>query len=254
MVFSSYDWRLPTPAYPRPHPLSALCLRLLLTLSTAFVASGEPDKKPLVEPPVRVAIAPADKIGSLPRFTREVGKRAARAFLEGNWLEARNAYLSILEADPENPLTLANLGATELQLKNYDQARAHLIKALHHNPELHQSRVTLGLVYLEAGETYLAISTLSRAVADHPKDARARNYLAVAARELGWLTAAERELQAAVAAEPDFAEAHYNLALAYMERRPPAVELARRHYQRAIDLGAIADPKLDTRIGTPDEN
>jgi tetratricopeptide (TPR) repeat protein len=228
--------------------LSAVALSLLGFVGMAKTAVAAPGDEPAEEPPVRVAIAPADKIGSLPPFTLEIGKRAARAFLEGNWLEARDAYLTILKADPENPLTLANLGATELQLKNYDKARDHLKKALRNNPEIHQARVTLGLVYLESDQTYLAISTLSRAVADHPKDARAHNYLAVAARELGWLSAAERELQAAVAAEPDFAEAHYNLSLAYMERRPPSVELARRHYQRALDLGAVPDPKLAARI------
>ena len=34
-----------------------------------------------------------------------------------------------------------------------------------------------------------------------------------------------------------------------MERTPPAVELARRHYQRALDLVAQPDEKLAKRIG-----
>ncbi len=232
---------LPPPRQARLSILALGCGCVLLA-SGAAQEEGEPappskpaqpsePARPTEEPPVRVGIAPTERLGSLPPFTREISKRAARAFLEGNWLEAREAYEKILEADEDNALTLANLGATELQLKNYKRAREHLEKALRHQPDLHQARVTLGLVYLEAGESYLAIATLSRAVADHPKDARAHNYLAVAARERGWLAAAERELQAAVAAEPDFAEAHYNLALAYMEKRPPAVELARRPHR-----------------------
>jgi hypothetical protein len=35
----------------------------------------------------------------------------------------------------------------------------------------------------------------------------------------------------------------------YMERVPPAVELARRHYIRSIELGAPPDEKLAERIG-----
>ena len=36
---------------------------------------------------------------------------------------------------------------------------------------------------------------------------------------------------------------------AYMERVPPSVELARRHYVKAVELGAAPDEKLAERIG-----
>ncbi len=209
-------------------------------------AAGDPSSGP---PPVRVGLAQEDDIGaSLPPLVTEISKRAAKAFLAGDWRQARDAYLEILEEDPDNPLTLANLGATYLQMGALEDAKSALERALAIHPGLHAQRVTLGLVYLQGGETYLAISTLSRAVADQPQDARAHNYLAVAARDRGWIDAAERELQAAVAADPSFADAHYNLALVYMEKEPPAFELARRHYRRATELGAAPDPDLAARI------
>ena len=37
----------------------------------------------------------------------------------------------------------------------------------------------------------------------------------------------------------------FNLAVIYIRREPPAIELARRHYRRAIALGAEADPDVE---------
>ena len=202
---------------------------------------------------MRMGLAPSSAIGKLPPLTTEISKRAAKSFLKGDWLAARKDYLEILKADPTNPLTLANLGTTELQLGNLEKARDYLEKALAGRPNLHRARVTLGLVYHESGLSYLALATLAKAVADKPKDARAHNYLAIVARGRGWFDAAERELQEAVAADPGFGEAHYNLALVYMEKRPPSVELARRHYYRAVDLGATTDTDLVARIDAATE-
>ena len=78
---------------------------------------------------VQVGVAPASEVGSLPPLTSAIGKRAAKAFLHGNCREARDAYLEILKSDPENAPTLTNLGATFLELQQYDEARRHLEKA-----------------------------------------------------------------------------------------------------------------------------
>jgi hypothetical protein len=49
-----------------------------------------------------------------------------------------------------------------------------------------------------------------------------------------------------------YGEAHYNLAVLYLERQPPAIELARRHYYRALNLGAEPDAELDRILKKPD--
>ena len=221
---------------------------LLITQKESLAQGNSIDGKPV---PVRIGTAPASEIGALPPLTSAIGKRAAKAFLKGNWHEARDAYLEILRSDPDNAPTLTNLGATFLELEQYTQARKHLEKALQVNPGLHQARTILGVTYLRSGNSYRAIAALSRVVAEQPKNARAHNYLAVATLQRGWTTAAERQLQEAVSADPGFAEAHYNLAIRYMEKKPPAVELARRHYQRAIDLGATPSSRLSARINSP---
>jgi Flp pilus assembly protein TadD len=79
-------------------------------------------------------------------------------------------------------------------------------------------------------------------------NARAHAALAVTLVAKGWMTGAELELQRAIELDPNFGEAHFNLALVCLQRLPPAVELARRHYQRAIDLGENPDPAIEKKL------
>jgi Flp pilus assembly protein TadD len=64
----------------------------------------------------------------------------------------------------------------------------------------------------------------------------------------GWYSAAEDEMRKAIELAPEYAEAHYNLAVFYLERNPPATELARRHYHKSVDLGGAPDPALEKKI------
>jgi len=47
---------------------------------------------------------------------------------------------------------------------------------------------------------------------------------------------------------PEYADAHFNLAVFCLERNPPAVELARRHYREARRLGAEPDPLIEQAL------
>ena len=52
----------------------------------------------------------------------------------------------------------------------------------------------------------------------------------------------------AIAANPEYVDAHYNLAVIYATNKPPAKELAKRHYSKAMELGAEANPSLEKLI------
>ena len=69
----------------------------------------------------------------------------------------------------------------------------------------------------------------------------------------GWYFGAEDEMRKAIELAPDYPEAHFNLAVFYLQRTPPAVELARRHYQKALDLGAAPDPQVAKSLAEPEE-
>lgn len=192
--------------------------------------------------------AKVDKTGMLPPHTKVLGERAAAAFGRQDWPAARKAYLEMLELDDGNALIWANLGAVEQQAGEAKQAIECFEKSVQINPQLAQTWTALGLLLQKQGDTYRAISCFTRAIHEEPEDARAHNYLAIAAKGLGWTDAAEAELQRAIELKPDYGIAHFNMALMLLERRPPAIELARRHYEKALALGVAKDDVVERRL------
>jgi Flp pilus assembly protein TadD len=93
-----------------------------------------------------------------------------------------------------------------------------------------------------------SLAAVAQAVVHAPDDPVARNYLGVAAGRNRWFDAAEAELRRAVELKPDYADAHFNLAVFCLERTPPAVELARRHYEKALECGAAPDPLIEKAL------
>ena len=61
----------------------------------------------------------------------------------------------------------------------------------------------------------------------------------------GWIYGAEQELRRAVELDPAYADAHYNLAVFYLQEKPPATELAKRHYFKAVELGVEKDLSME---------
>jgi tetratricopeptide (TPR) repeat protein len=120
--------------------------------------------------------------------------------------------------------------------------------SVQHNPQLSQSWSALGLLHQKQGDTYLAISMFTRAIHEDPEDARPHNYLAIAAKGLGWPDAAELELLRALELNPKYGIAHFNLALLYLDQKPPATELAKRHYEQALAQGVAKDEIVERRL------
>jgi hypothetical protein len=85
-------------------------------------------------------------------------------------------------------------------------------------------------------------------VAENPADPRAHNSLAIILKRIGWTNGAEVELQKALDLDPDYTEAHFNLAVMYLERKPPSLEMAGRHYRKARALGAAPDEIVEQQI------
>lgn len=188
------------------------------------------------------------KTGSLPPLTGGLAERAAQAFGRKDWDNARKLYQEMMREDPLNALTHANLGAVEQQAGNLQAAQALFSRAVAINPDLQQTWVALGLVSYEKGDLYHALHAIARAIHEDPTDAKAHNYLAAVSKKLGWLDAAESELQRSIELNPDYGNAHFNLALMYLERKPPAIELAKRHYEKAVALGAERDELVEEKL------
>jgi Tfp pilus assembly protein PilF len=51
-------------------------------------------------------------------------------------------------------------------------------------------------------------------------------------------------LRRAITVNPQYAEAHFNLAVIYATAKPPSIALAKRHYEKALELGSSPDQRL----------
>ncbi len=222
--------------------MQAMRLKILVSMSWMMLAVLHAQEAATLNP------AQTEKVGELPPLTKVLNQRAAAAYGKGDWETARNAYREMIDFDPKNALVWANLGAVEQKAGDVKRAAECFEKSVEYNPELAQSWVALGLLRIEAGDTYHAMSALSRAIHEDPEDPRGHNYLAIAVKNLGWADAAEAELQKAIALKPDYGVAHFNLALMMLERRPAALELARRHYDKARALGVEKDEAVERQL------
>lgn len=241
------------PAVPRPEP------------EVAPKSDAEPDADPTAgankpsqfvaqQNPTGLAIGVLDEAvdnQGLPAELESLAKEGALASADQNWEKAHAAYEKMIALAPRNALAYANLGIVEYRRKNYEAARTALRRSLQLNPSISQNWITLGLVYHQERNLELAIASLARALHQDPKDPRAHLYMAVVIHDYGWGSAAEIELQRAIQLDPTYADAHFNLALMYLEKDPPAIELARRHYFMAIDLGAPPDEEIEKQVSSP---
>lgn len=205
-------------------------------------ANGQENRNP------EIKLGLSSGAASIPPELRQVAQEGAMAIAQGRWDVARELYMQMVLLAPGNPLSYANLGVAEYQLKNYREAENNLKKSLDLDPSLSQNWTTLGLIQFEKGQLMLAISSLSRAIHEDPKSAQAHLYLAAVTYENGWTNAAIDELNKVVALEPDHREAHLNLALTYLGMKPPKLELVRRHYETAKRQGAAPHPGIERML------
>ena len=182
---------------------------------------------------------------------RKAAGEGIAAFGKNDLPAAREAFRKLLLEEPQNLTALVNLGLVEYRLNHPAEAEKLLKCAVRLEPDAGIAWLTLGMVCYQQNKLDAALAALSQAALLEPKDARVHNYLAVTIGGKGWDSGAESELQKAIELNPDYADAHFNLAVLYLRRTPPAVELARRHYQKALDLGAAPDPLVEKDLAGP---
>ena len=173
---------------------------------------------------------------------------ALKLLLDGNLKEARTAFQKVLNLSPNNPAALMNLGIVEQRLSNFSEAERLLRRAVQASPNSGAGWLLLGVASLEQQKNEAAFAHFAQAVYLDSKNPQAHLYLAVVLARKSWKTAAEDEFRRALELDDRIADAHYNLAVLYLQHAPPAIELARRHYQRALDLGAAADSAVAAQL------
>ena len=181
----------------------------------------------------------------VPEDLLPLAREAKASFDGGKFKEAEKQYQEILAKSPNNIYSLSNLGVVLFRNGKLKAAELTLKKAIALAPTDEFTHTTLGIVYYQQSKFDDALSELTKSLAINPKSATAHNYLGITASQKGWQEAAAKEMLEAVEENPDYADAHFNLAVVYSTSQPPAKELARRHYNKALALGAAPDSTLD---------
>ena len=175
--------------------------------------------------------------------------REAKDFFDrNNYREAEKSYEKMLSKAPNNVYILSNLGVVRFRSGKLKLAEEAFKKAIAIAPNDAFSHCTLGIVYYSQGRDDDAINELTKSLAINPKNATAHNYLAITAARKGWQEAALKEEETAIALDQNYADAHFNLAVIHATAQPPNKEMARKHYQLAVKLGAEPDAALEQLI------
>lgn len=187
-------------------------------------------------------------IKQMPAGTAELVASASRHFARREYDQAEADYQKILDRDQNNGIALANLATIELQQGKLADAEAHIQAALGQSPDDPYNLSTMGFLKFRREKYNDALNYLSRAAQVDPNNPEIQNYLGLTLSELGQRKPAEAALRRAIQLAPGYAPAHNNLAVIYLTQTPPLPELARWHYQKALEAGQPRNTDLEKML------
>ncbi len=196
-------------------------------------------------PVVQTQEAAKPAVRTLPAGAAPLVAEAQKAFGAGQFDVAEAKYLEVLKMDEKNTVVLANLAAINLQQNHLPQADERLTVALGLDPADAHLQSLMGILRFRQDKIDESIDYLSKASTADPKDSETQNYLGIALSQKGQRGPAEKAFRRAIQLNPNYAGAHYNLSMAYTTSQPPALELARFHYKKAVALGYPANPAVE---------
>jgi len=213
-----------------PPPLS------LNEVATVFLNNAEP--------------APGLSASALPAGEplQAVQARAEKEFQAKNFELAESLFQQVADAAPTNSLAWSNLAAVQLELGKWNLAEKSIRNAIALKSDDAFSHTTLGIILIRTGQADAAMKALLTAINLDPSDPAAFNYLGVAFDQRGDRSRAIQEIEKAVKLSPDYAEAHFNLAVLQASGDAASRQLAKKHYAKALALGASPDPQLDALL------
>ena len=200
-------------------------------------------KKPEME--VTDPRAGKKSVRELPAGTVELIAEAQRDFSAKSYQQAEGKYLEVLRRDDKNADTLANLAAIQLEMGHLEDAEKNVKAALAVTPNDSYSLSILGNLKFRQEKYDEALDVLSRAAKLDPQNAEIQNFLGLTLSQKGMRNAAETAFRKAVILNPNYGGAQNNLAVFYLTQKPPSVELARWHYEKAVACGFPRNPEME---------
>ena len=225
-------------------------LRARLAVDEAQIVPYTPEELALFKQPApQLARNPEKKsIKELPGGSAQLVAEAQHYFSARQFDKAEDDYQKILQRDENNGLVLANLATIEMEQGKLDDAEKHITAAVAQSPNDAYNLSILGYLKFRQEKFDDALDALSRAAKLDPRNPEIENYLGVTLGHKGLRAQAETALRKAIQLDPNYGPAHNNLAVIYINQLPPLVELARWHYQKALDAGQPHNPDLEKRL------
>ena len=187
-------------------------------------------------------------VRELPAGTAELAAQAQQDFAARNYDQAEQKYVEVLRHDSKNPNTLANLATVQLEMGHLDDAEKNIKTALSVTPNDSFTLSILGNLKYREGKYDDALDALSRAARADPQNAEIQNFLGLTLSQKGMRNPAEAAFRKAILLNPNYAGAQNNLAVFYLTQQPPAVELARWHYDKAVAAGFPRNQELEKML------
>jgi Flp pilus assembly protein TadD len=242
-----------TPAPGAPAPASTPAATPQETpASAATNAPSAPSAAPAASPSSSGSATPPPAGGARRRTLRDLpsgasilAAQAQRAFAQRRFEDAEKAYREILTLDERNVFTLGNLAAILVERGRLDESEVMLKRALEADPQDPFSLSLQGIIRFRQQRYDEAFDALSRSAVLDPDNADTQNYLGITLSQRGQRKAAEAALRKALKLAPSSPAAHYNLAVVYATQKPPYLELARYHYDKARRSGQPANPAFE---------
>jgi predicted CXXCH cytochrome family protein len=163
----------------------------------------------------------------------------ARSLLESG--EARAAIEQLRRAralEPDNPRTLADLGAALAVIKEFAEAAAVLEQAIKLDADIPVAHNSLGTAWLGLGSNNEAMAAYREAIRVRPDYAHAHVNLGITLAETKRLREARTSFEEALRHDPRSWGAHHNFGLLLLELRE--TEAAASHFQKAIESNPAA--------------
>jgi tetratricopeptide (TPR) repeat protein len=189
-----------------------------------------------------------DSSGRSAANARLLAGEAERAFAARHYDEAERKYAQAMRLDEKNVLIRANLAAAQIGQNRLAEGEANLKRALADDPKNAVSLSLLGVVKVRQHKYDEALDLLGQSARLDPQNAETFQYLGVTLAEKGLGMPAESAFRRAIQLAPENGEAHHNLAIVYATQQPPALELARWHYQKGLASGHPKDSKLEKML------
>jgi tetratricopeptide (TPR) repeat protein len=232
-------------------------LQLLLDTANVRLAAYEARRVPYTKDELALLNATGPKLPAPEKNTGRMSikqlspaaaqlvSEARKSYQAGQLDKAEADYEQVLQEDPKSVSVLADLANIQLAANHLTAADKNITQAAALAPESPYVLSVIGRVRMQQERYDEALDALSRAAKLEPDNAEIQNFLGLALSHKGMRVPAENALRRAVELEPNYAQAHENLAVSYATGKPPALALARWHYQRALDSGASPSPGLE---------